>query len=48
MSGDETIFTLSVGDELFRAQEKNKNLARMAAYKKAVRYYDQNKTIIFF
>ena len=39
---------LTIGDSKFEAQGKSKNSAKINAYKKAVRYFANDKKIIFF
>ena len=37
-----------IGDSKFEVQGKSKNSAKINAYKKAVRYFSNDKKIIFF
>jgi hypothetical protein len=39
---------LTIDDSKFEAQGKSKNSAKINAYKKAVRYFSNDKKIIFF
>jgi hypothetical protein len=41
-------YTLILGDDKFDAIGKSKNSAKINAYKKAVRFFSNDKNIIFF
>ena len=45
---DETIATLTVDGDTFKALASNNELAKQKVYKKAVRFYDKDKLIRFF
>ena len=44
----ETIASLKIGNETFEGRGINRLQAKVHAYKKAVKFYDKEKKIVFF